>query len=181
MIKKGFRLESVDKNGIRKFEKVDIYELISKQKRIINKILENAIKELIVKENEMKKKFREEKLITVFDNVERRFKGVYESLNDREMVEWALGSVKSIKGTLQNLQKLLQKRNLDIDAYQPVKYNHDEIQYALSKVEKFFLGLKERRRSLLNKRDALIYTDYSERRIEKLKEIVQEIDDYYAS
>lgn len=177
----GFQLESIDNNGIPKYEKIDIYELISKQKGIINMILKNAIKELIVKENEMKKKYRDEKLISVFNNVERRFKEIYESLNDRDMAEWALGSLNSVKETLQNLQDLLQKRNLDIDAYQSLKFYYDEVQYALSKVEKFFLGLIERRKSFLNKRDALIYTDYSESKIKEVIKIVQEIDDYYAS
>ena len=180
MSKKGFRLESIDRNGIMNYRKIEIYKLISKQKEIIENILNDGIKDLVVRERAIKKKYREEKLIPVFDNVKRRFMDIYESLDDREMAEWALQSLKSVNDSLQNLQNLLQKRKLDIDAYQSLKDNCDDVQYALPKVEGFFLALMERRKSFFNKRDALIYTDYSERRIEKIKEIVQEIDDYYS-
>jgi len=179
----GFELHSRYSDGTTEFKSISIPELIAEQRRYVSHILGSVITELKRREAAHKEKFKMEKLASVFPPylsycIEKIFEGAERA--DRAAIGIGEVSLKSINRTLQAFREALQKRGIELETYESVNYIYTLLQYPLAELEKFFQTTKAGEQPNINEKTAYIFAFFVRAQFDELKQMAQEIDDYYS-
>jgi hypothetical protein len=176
MGKDGFQLMSYSEKTDVSFQYVPVMELIAKQRKEAARILSEVIKELNVKDEEHKSKFRSESLKETFHLVLYAFEKIHEELRGSQPVilsKWAVGELQS---SLDHFEEMLKKRGMGVETYDSVKFHYGEIEYPLGELRKFFEGEPS---EIASPKAARVYADALQVSFMELMDIAEEIDEEY--
>lgn len=177
-----FALLSCYSNGKNEFKDITISNLIADQKEHISKILKQIITKLEYEEKAHKEKFRMEKLVSVFpSHLHYDLSKLREGTRKNERAPQGEISVTIIKRILLNFQQALEKRGIELDTYDHIKYLYEWLSYSLGELERFFQSLRQKREPNINEKTAYIVADFAVRKVEELKQFAEGIDEDYSS
>ena len=175
----GFQHMSIDNNGKLSFDDVSIPTLISDQKTCLSEILDSVISELEQKEKAHKEKFGMEKLVSVFPNtLSYSFGKISEGIIEGKLPSpLALLNFRQITQTLQNFKQAIEKRGVTYDSINLV---YKLLEYPMTELEVFFQNAQDGKVLNINEKAAYIFAFFVEKQFDELKELAQEIDEYYS-
>jgi len=168
-------------NGKEKFKRVSIPDLIEDQRNCLSEILDLVIKKLEDDEKTQKEGFKNEKLVSFFDNLDYHLGKVALSTEDRENAKFGAASLQIVKQKLQDFRQALAKRGIDSDTSGFIKDDFKLLEYPLSELEAFFQNMKNKKEPTINEKTAYIFAYFLKTQVDKLKLAAQEIDEDYAS
>jgi hypothetical protein len=178
MRKDGFQLLSYPERDGKMFQYVPVLELIEKQRAEAIRILSEVVEDLREQERAYREKFREIKLMTVFDGVSYAFEKIFEEVRPGStfiMGTWGIGHLQKV---LDDFEKLLKDRGLAIDMYDSIEYLYDEIKHPLAELTKY---IKKEPSEILSAKSAIVFTDALRVHFDRLRDIAGELDEDYAS
>ena len=148
------------------YEEIDIHELLKKQLDEVIVLLKRLIKEIMNMENELKKKFENEKLVDLLP-ISYWFEKT-KSIYDEQNKSFAYTALNHIQKQYLELKKSLENRLLQSE------YCYDEI-------EDYLLAIELMRNSMLgnDERATRIYNFYLFEKNDYFKSIMKEIDEKY--
>lgn len=177
MSRKGFRLMSAHPGSQAEFTEIDVFELITRQRKNLRNALSNVVAHLREEELDHRKYFRNQKLEEISGadltyNFEKIGNAVFADTH-RELgmihVESVLGKVAAFKSALE-ARGLLQAHEL--------KEFLGMASYSLSELRDY---IDDPTNSRLNNKDAEVFFDYARRRLDQLVERAKEFDEEYES
>ena len=180
--KSGFQLISDYENSKTIFRDILLIDLIKEQRKYLSKILKKIIKVLKAEEKTHKEKFKMEKLEAVFPNTLSYYiEKIFENIGKLDNAKLGLRHVKQVKKVMDKLKESLQKRGIEIDTYESIKYLYELLEYPIIELELYFDRSKAKEEPRINDKTAYIFTCFIKGELCELKEIAKEIDDEYSS
>jgi len=179
---KGFELLSHYSDGKSECKSVSVPDLIADQREYLSDII-NAVKDKLEKQEVAhKERFRMEKLVSFFpDALDYSLRKILETTEMREDVVPGEASLQQVKQAIQSFKGALEKRGIDLETYDSIKHVYDLLEYPLGELENFFLGVKIGRQSNINEKTAYIFAFFVGKKVAELKQMAQELDEYYSS
>lgn len=180
--KSKFQLISDYENNKTTFRDILVIDLIQEQRKYLSKILKKVIKVLEAEEKVHKEKFKMDKLETVFpDTLLYYIEKIFENIGKLDHAELGLVHVKLVKKVMDKLKRTLQKRGIEIDTYDSIKFLYELLEYPIIELELYFNKLTAKEEPRINDKTAYIFTYFIKDKLYELKEIAKEIDDEYSS
>jgi hypothetical protein len=178
----GFQLISYYENNQTTFRDILVIDLVKEQRKYLSKILKKVIKVLKVEEKTHKEKFKMDKLESVFpDTLSYYIEKILENIGKLDHAELGLVHVKLVKKVMDKLKETLQKRGIEIDTYNSIKFLYELLEYPIIELELYFNKLTAKEEPRTNDKTAHIFTYFIKEKLYELKEIAKEIDDEYSS
>ncbi|WP_448509990.1 hypothetical protein [Immundisolibacter sp.] len=171
----GFTYCRYHPNGNNQFIHIEIKSLLNKQRELVSKILNKIIGDLKMEDKEHKKKFSEDKLVSIFPNslnyqIEKLFEGAYsKNTNKYPMTKISLDLIQSL---MNDLTKAIDDRFESLNAVSSVKGLIMKINF----INKHLFELINSQKYSGNL-DTEVYLDSLKRSLSDLKGMCQEIDD----
>jgi len=180
--KSGFQLISDYENNNTTFRDISVIDLIKEQRKYLSEILKKLISILKAEEKEHKEKFKMEKLEAVFpDAFSYYIQKIFESTRESGHAELGLMHVKLVKEVMDKLKESLQKRGIEIDTYDSIKYLYELLEYPIRELELYFDRLMAKKEPRINDKTAYIFAYFIREHLFQLKEIARELDNEYSS
>lgn len=176
--KSGFQLVSNYENKTA-FRDISVLDLIAKQRHYLSQILNKILSDLRAEEKDHKEKFRMEKLESIFEKVQA-YK-IFEGINNPHRVELGAIRLGVVKGALRNVKEVLQKRGIEIQTYDSIKYVYDKLEFPIAELETYFNRLGDKKEPNINSETAYIFTHFINSKFAELQEICKEIDEEYST
>jgi hypothetical protein len=152
--------------------------LIEKQRTETFRILSEVVEALKQEDMVHKMTFRDKKLTGSFGQVLYAFEKISDELHGtaaRGMSTWACGELQS---SLDEFEKLLQERGLEINTYDSIKYACDKIRYPLGELLKFLAGEAS---EIPSTSAAIVFADALASSFSELRGIAEGIDNEYSA
>jgi len=128
----GFQLISDYGNNKTTFKDISVIDLIKEQRKYLPEILKKVINVLKAEEKAHKDKFKMEKLEAVFPATFSYYiDKIFESVGKSEHAQLGLMHVELVKEVMDNLKESLQKRGIEIDTYDSIKYHYELLEYPI--------------------------------------------------
>jgi hypothetical protein len=179
---KGFELLSHYSDGKSEFKSVSVPDLIADQREYVSDIINTVKDKLEKQEVAHKERFRMEKLVSFFPDALNYFLGkILETKGMREDVVSGGASLQQIKQSIQSFREALEKRGIELETYDSIKHVYDLLEYPLGELENFFQSVKIGRQSNINEKTAYIFAFFVGKKVAELKQMAQELDEYYSS
>ena len=178
MTKNGFSLLSYPAPERNLLQYVPVLEMIRNQRAEAVRILEEVINELREQDKAHKAKFRNSKLVSVFDQAGYAFEKIFEESRPnavRVLGRWAIDHLQTC---LDNFARLLKERGAGIEAYDSIEYRYNEIAHPLAELRKFLFRESS---EVLSDKSAVVFAEALQSHFDTLRHIAGEIDDEYAS
>jgi len=180
--KLGFQLISDYKNNKTTFRDISVIDLIKEQRKYLSEILKKVINVLKTEEKAHREKFKMEKLEAVFPDTFSYYIGkIFENIGKSEHAKLGLMHVKLVKEIMDKLKESLQKRGIEIDTYDSIKYLYELLEYPITELGLYFDRLIAEKEPRINDKTAYIFAYFIREHLAQLKEIAKEIDDEYSS
>ncbi|MDD4976857.1 MAG: hypothetical protein PHY93_21055 [Bacteriovorax sp.] len=180
--KSGFQLISDYKNNKTTFRDILVIDLINEQRRYLSEILKKVINALKTEEKAHKEKFKMEKLEAVFPNAFSYYiEKIFQNIGKSDNAKLGLRHVKLVKEVMDKLEESLQKRGIEIDTYDSIKYLYELLEYPITELELYFDRLIAKKEARINDKTAYIFAYFINEHLSQLKEITKEIDEEYSS
>lgn len=163
-------------------EDISVVEIIDEQKKYLSEMLKKVVSVLKAEEKAHKEKFKMEKLASIFENNFTYHIGkIKESIVSKSKPK-GFGKVdlKQIKRILDELKKNLKKRDIEIDTYDWIKDCYELLEYPIKELESYFDKVLAKEEPMINDKTAYIFAYFIDKKMLELKEVIKEIDDYYA-
>jgi hypothetical protein len=143
---------------------------IEENRKFCSQLLNNILTKLKNDENNHRKKYMNEKLVIIFDQMSYLFEKVKEGITDTKPIEFSRGIFKDLVKKIDTFDEKLKERNEDgcIDSYK------EDLIYPIDKVTKY-LNLDQ----TVDKEAAEIFIWYIQEKFKTLKQIAQDIDEEY--
>lgn len=173
--KYGFTLMRCFEQGRTEFVEVDLFSIFSKQLQEIEASYKLLAEKLAEADKMHREKYRDKLLVDLFhSSMGYSFSKVAEGITSPggSNASFGLSMLKSIQKTYQEFEQALSERN-DLNEY--IKYDLDEYNHAISKIEEYLSGDDSR----LSESDARIYHFYIREQHGHFVKIANEIDDEY--
>ena len=179
--KSKFQLISYYGNNKTTVRAVLVIDLIKEQRKYLSKILKKIIIVLKAEEKAHREKFKMEKLEAVFPNALPYYiEKIFENIGKLDRAKLGLGHVKLAKEVMGKIKESLQKRGIEIDTYDSIKYHYELLEYPITELELYFDRSKSKEEPRINDKTARIFTWFIKEELHELKEIVIEIDSEYS-
>jgi hypothetical protein len=178
MSKEGFDLHSFPPKDGKICQYVPVQELVEKQRAEAIRILSEVINDLREQEQEYRRKYRDTKLMQVFDQVGYAFEKILEEVRQDSTPILSRWAVDHLQKSLDDFERLLKERGLDIDTYDSVEYLYNEIRHPLVELRKFLVGESC---EVLSAKSAVVFTKALQVSFDELGQIAKEIDEEYSS
>jgi hypothetical protein len=180
--KSGFQLISYYGNNKTKVRDVLVIDLVKEQRKYLSKVFKNVIKIMKAEEKAHKEKFKMEKLEAVFpDTLSYYIEKILENIGKLDRPELGLVHVTLVKKVMDKLKGTLQKRGIEIDTYDSIKFLYELLEYPIIELKLYFNKLTAKEEPRINDKTAYIFTYFIKEKLYELKEITKEIDDKYSS
>jgi len=122
-----------------------------------------------------------EKLVSVFPGTsDYDLQKILETTGMQEDAALGEVSLQQIKQTIQAFREALEKRGIELETYDSIKYVYDLLEYPLGELENFFQSVKSGKESNINEKAAYIFAFFVEKQVAELRQIAQEIDEDYS-
>jgi len=178
--KSKFQLISYYGNNKTTVRAVLVIDLVKEQRKYLSKIFKKVIKILKAEEKAHKEKFKMEKLEAVFpDTLPYYIEKIFENIGKLDRAKLGLGHVKLVKEIMDKIKESLQKRGIEIDTYDSIKYLYELLEYPITELELYFDESKAKEGPKINDKTAYIFTCFIKGELCELKGIAKEIDDEY--
>jgi len=173
----GFEILFFWEDGRQGHRKVDLPNLISLQRSIIQNTLAKVISRLSREDREHREMLREENLISFFQNADYFCGKVAEAvvIGDSIMYALGLGSLDNVAQALENFREALERCS---PAYfdEGLKHKYELLEWAINHVRSF-LEAKEKGQELpITHSEAEIYTEFICSKVRELQEVARDID-----
>ena len=178
MRKDGFELLSYPEKDGKMFQYVPVRRLIEKQRAEAVRILSEVVEDLREQEEAHRARFREIKLMAVFNQVSYAFEKIFEEIRgdfSRGLGSWA---VDQLRKSLDDFGALLKARGLGIDSYDSIEYLYDQIEHPLTELTKF---VRKEPSEILSNKSAVVFVEALKSYFGELRQIAREIDEEYSS
>jgi hypothetical protein len=177
----GFTLLSDYADGTSKSKDVSAPDLIADQKKYLSGIINTVKDNLEKQEGAHKERFRMEKLVSVFPGTLNYHLGKILLAAGMEQ-DAVLGQVnlQQVKDTLQSFRQALEKRGIEPDTHDSIKYAYEQLQYPLAKLEEFFQSVKSGSQPNIDEEAAYIFAFFVQEKVAELRQMAQEIDQDYS-
>lgn len=181
--KSGFQLISdYENNETTTSRDILVIDLIKEQRKYLSEKLKKVINFLKDEEKAHKKKFKMEKLETVFpDTFSYYIEKIFENIGKSEHAKLGLMHVKLVKEVVDKLKESLQKRGIEIDTYPSIKYCYEKLEFPITEMELYFDKLIAEKEPRINDDTAYIFTSFIREQSSQLKEMAREIDNEYST
>ena len=180
--KMGFTLVSDFENSETKSRKISVIDLIEDQKKYLTSILKNVIDILRTEEKEHKEKFKMEKLEGLFpDTLSYYFQKIFEDIGKLDRAELGRIDVRLIRDVMDKLKEALQRRGIEIETYESIRYLDKVLEHPIAELEKYFDKLIANEEPEIKDETAYIFAHFAKEHLLELKKIAKEIDDEYSS
>lgn len=177
----GFDLYSNYSNGQSETKYVSIPKLIADQRMYISDILISVINKLKEEEMNHKKKFKNEKLASIFSSIlNYHFGKVSETIYKSTPASFGEASLQYIDETLNTFREALEKRGIEIETYDSINDVFKLVDYPLNELKNFFHNLKSGLETNINAETAYIFAFFVNKQMAELKNFAQEIDEEYS-
>jgi len=177
MRKDGFELLSYPEKDGKMFQHVPVRELIEQQRVEAVRILSEVVEDLREQEEVHRARFREVKLMAVFD-VSYAFEKIFEEIGRDSTPILSGWAVDHLRNSLDDFGKLLKVRGLGIDSYDSIEYLYDRIEHPLTELTKF---VKREPSEIASNKSAVVFAEALQSYFDELRHIAGEIDQEYAS
>ena len=179
--KSGFQLLSDYGNKITSRD-ISLIDLIKEQREYLLSSLKGVIQALKDEEKTHKDKFKMEKLEAVFPPTFSYYIGkILESTGEPAYAKVGLMHVKLVKEVMDKLKESLQKRGIEIDTYDSIKYLYELLEYPITELKLYFDRLIAKKEPRINDKTAYIFAYFIREQLSELKKIAKELDDEYSS
>ena len=180
--KSGFPLISDYGNNKTTFRDISVIDLINEQRKYLSEILKKVINVLTAEEKAHKEKFKIEKLEAVFPATFSYYiEKIFENVGKSEHAQLGLMHVELVKEVMDKLKESLQKRGIEIDTYDSIKYLYELLEYPITELKLYFDRLIAKTEPRINDKTAYIFAYFIREQLSELKEIAKELDDEYSS
>jgi hypothetical protein len=177
----GFTLLSDYAGGTSESKSISIPDLIADQGEYVSDIINKVKDELEKQEAAHKEKFRMEKLVSVFpDTLDYDLRKILVTTGMPEDVVPREASLQQVKQAIQSFREALEKRGIELDTYESIRYVYDLLEYPLGELEKFFQSVKSGGKSNMNEKTAYIFAFFVGKQVAELRQMAQEIDEDYS-
>lgn len=178
--KSGFQLISDYGNNKTTFKDISVIDLIEEQRKYLSEILKKVINVLKAEEKAHKEEFKMEKLEAVFIDISYDIEKIFENIGKSDRAQLGLMHVKLVKEVMDKLEESFQKRGIEIDTYDSIKYFYTLLEYPITELKLYFDRLIAKKEPRINDKTAYIFAYFIREQLSKLKEIAEEIDDEYS-
>jgi hypothetical protein len=178
MHKDGFELLSYPEKDGKAFQYVPVLELIKKQRAEAVRILSEVVEDLREQEEAHRARFREVKLMSVFNQVSYAFEKIFEDIRRDSLAGLARWGTDCLRTSLEDFRKLLKVRGLGIDSCDSIEYLYDQIEHPLTELAKYVRGEPS---EIMSYRSAVVFAEALRFYFEELQQIASEIDQEYAA
>jgi hypothetical protein len=178
MRKDGFDLISYPSKDGNVFQHVPVRELIEKQRVETVRILTEVVNDLRAQEEAHRARFRDIKVIKVFDQVSYAFEKIFDETRHGATPILSRWSVGHLQKSLDDFAEALKQRGFGIDTYDSIKYLYKDIEHPLAELRKFILREPS---EIQSDKTGVVFADALQGHFEQLRDIAREIDDEYAS
>lgn len=167
--------KATDIGNTKAFNSVDIPELITIQRSILGKDLNNVIKTLTKEELEHRNKFKGKKLSEVFSVTSYWFEKIYEAIISENSPHVFIvgGHVDSILKSVDEFKADLKERG---EPDENIADIYENIDYSLKHIKAYFHNNED---THLKKKDIYIFAYFARRQVRELESIAQDIDEKY--
>jgi hypothetical protein len=177
MRKDGFELLSYPEIDGKMFQHVPVRELIEKQRAEAVRILSEVIEDLREQEEVHRARFREVKLVAVFD-VSYAFEKIFEEVGRDSTPILSSWAVDHLRKSLDDFGKLMKARELGIDSYASIEYLYGQIEHPLTELTKY---VRREPSEIASNKSAVVFAEALQSYFDELRLIAGEIDQDYAS
>jgi hypothetical protein len=174
----GFTLMTTYADGSHTFTEVSLFDLIEKNRAMVERILQRVKDELEAAEMEHRKQFRSEKLVDIFSaTLDYQFEKVYEGVRKLGTGYGDFGklSLKIIVENVRAFRDALTTRGV-LNPSGDLEYYLAEVEYPLGELEAYFEG----NGSLKDVRAASIFTHFLQDKMHGLLKLAKEVDEEYS-
>jgi hypothetical protein len=178
MCKDGFDLLSYPERDGKMFQYIAVRELIEKQRAEAVRILSEVVEELREQEEVHRTRFREVKVMAVFDQVSYAFEKLFGEARQDSTLTLGNWAVDHLRKSLNDFETLLKARGVGIDSYDSIEYLYDEIEHPLTELTKF---ARREPSEILSNKSAVVFAEALRSYFDELRHIAGEIDQEYAS
>jgi hypothetical protein len=177
LAKDQFELASFSEKDDPSFRRVDLVDLIEKQRSETLRILATVVNELKREDSEHKAQFGAKKLAQCFSQVTYAFETIGEELRGASLIQLGKWGVGALQGSLRAFESALQERGMGVNTYASIQYLYDKISYPLTELGRFIKGDGS---DISTSRAALVYADALRGHFSRLVNIADEIDEEYS-
>jgi len=178
----GFKLISNYENSKTTFRDISVIDLIKEQREYLSEILKKVINVLKAEEKAHKEKFKMEKLESLFPNTfSYHVRKIFESIGKSDHAEFGKINLQQLKEVMDKLKESLQKRGIEIDTYDSIKYLYELLEYPITELELYFDRLTAIGKPRINDKTAYIFAYFIKEHLSQLKEIAKQLDEEYES
>lgn len=178
MKKSDFKLMSCYQDKT-EFRDISVNNLITTQNKFLSEKLKKILQSLKDEEKEHKEKFKMEKLEATFPRtLSYHVSGLFESVLDSDKKSLGNAHLSQVKTVLDNVQKKLKKRDIEINTYDSIETIYTDLEYPIKKLETFFD--EQAQRNQINDKTAYIFVFFIKETMNELKRIMCELDKEYA-
>lgn len=156
---------------------ISVVELIAKQRKCFMLVLKELIKELKRNEKNQKEKYKMEVLAKMLEPTHYCISALYETIWGNRPASIGLIHLKELDGILQSLKHSLAKRGIELDTYDSIRDDYEQLEYPMDELRKYYHNKK----ASINKKTAYIFTCYIRSVFKELEEIIKEIDEEYSA
>jgi hypothetical protein len=174
----GCELLTMQADGTSDFKALDIRKMVEEQREAVKNWLSEIITQLKAQEMSHREEFKGKKLADAFPQTLGYYhEKISETIDGQRQVPRSFGAglLESIQGYIQAFKDELTARGAS-DAYEPVSYVLEELDYPMRELSQFLQGSPE---SKLNERDADIFHSFIRSKLEELIRMAREIDADY--
>lgn len=173
----GFTLFTVTASEWSRAEQtVNIPKLIEIQRNALAKTLAEVISTLDATEMKHREQHKGKKLASCFpDTLGYYFSNIFDAIHSPDDYPLGKTHVGYVSECLSCMKSMLQERE-EWGINESIEYEHKLLEYPLERLATFFT---DRTASGLDSKDAFIYTDFVQHRIERLRQIAGEVDANY--
>lgn len=178
MTKDGFYLLSYPPPDDNMFQYVPLRELILKQRAETQRILAEVATDLREQDETYRARFRDIKLVTTFSQVSYAFEKIFERLRRDSVANMGRWGIDRLQIALDDFEKLLKLRGIDLDTYDTIEYLYKDIAHPLTELTNFILGNPS---EVASDKSAIVFAKALQGYFDRLQHIAGEIDEEYAS
>jgi hypothetical protein len=177
----GFTLLSSDGMRSNKFQHVSTPTLIADQRHEIAIILTAIIDQLEEEDRAHRDQFRMEKLATIFpETLDYYVEKIFEGINRPDYMEMGALHLGLIQEIFDGFRTALERRGLELDAYDGIKLLYEETAYPLAELRAFFEKVQQGGEPKFPPQAARIFAWFLKSKLDELRGMAQEIDEDYA-
>lgn len=164
--KSGFQLISDYENNKTTFRDILVIDLIKEQRKYLSEILKKVINALKTEQKAHKEMFKMEKLEAVFpDTFSYYIEKIFENIGKSEHAKLGLMHVKLVKEVMDKLKESLQKRGIEIDTYDSIKYLYELLEYPITELKLYFDRLIAKKEPRINDKNSIYICIFYQRAV----------------